>query len=74
MRTLQTKSLDDTKERLLFIMAIETARCLEEGVIRSTGDGNIGSVFGIGYPYWQMAHYSLLTNMVLNNLSFTLNS
>lgn len=29
MRTLQTKSLDDIKERLLFIMAIETARCLE---------------------------------------------
>ncbi len=44
--------LDDIKERLLFIMAIETARCVEEGVIRSTGDGNIGAVFGIGYPHW----------------------
>lgn len=45
-------SFDDIKERLLFIMAIETARCVEEGVIRSTGDGNIGAVFGIGYPQW----------------------
>lgn len=44
--------LDDIKERLLFIMAIETVRCVEEGVIRSTGDGNIGAVFGIGYPHW----------------------
>ncbi len=45
-------SLIDMKERLLFIMAIETARCVEEGIIRSTGDGNIGSVFGFGYPTW----------------------
>jgi 3-hydroxyacyl-CoA dehydrogenase/enoyl-CoA hydratase/3-hydroxybutyryl-CoA epimerase len=45
-------SLVDIKERMLFIMAIETARCVEEGVIRSTGDGNIGAVFGIGYPQW----------------------
>lgn len=45
-------SLNDIKERLLFIMAIETARCVEEGVIRSTGDANIGAVFGIGYPHW----------------------
>ncbi len=45
-------SFDDIKDRLLFIMAIETARCLEEGVLRSTGDGNIGSIFGIGYPQW----------------------
>jgi 3-hydroxyacyl-CoA dehydrogenase/enoyl-CoA hydratase/3-hydroxybutyryl-CoA epimerase len=45
-------SLQDMQERLLFIMAIETARCVEEGVIRSTGDGNIGAVFGIGYPQW----------------------
>ena len=48
----KTIPLIDIKERLLFIMAIETARCVEEGVIRSTGDGNIGSIFGIGYPQW----------------------
>lgn len=45
-------SLDDMKERLLFIMAIETVRCVEENIIRSTGDANIGAVFGIGYPHW----------------------
>jgi len=44
--------LRDIKERLLFIMAIETVRCIEEGVIRSTAEGNIGAVFGIGYPHW----------------------
>ncbi len=44
--------LADIKDRLLFIMAIETVRCVDEGVIRSTGDANIGSVFGIGFPHW----------------------
>lgn len=42
----------DVKDRLLFMMALETARCYEQGVLRSTGDANIGSLFGIGYPHW----------------------
>ncbi len=42
--------LEDIKERLTFIMAIETIRCYEEGVIRQVADANIGSIFGIGFP------------------------
>jgi 3-hydroxyacyl-CoA dehydrogenase/enoyl-CoA hydratase/3-hydroxybutyryl-CoA epimerase len=42
----------ELKERLLYRQAIETARCLEEGVLTSVGDGNIGSIFGIGFPGW----------------------
>lgn len=44
--------LEDVKERLLFIMAIETLRCYEEKVLRSVRDANIGSIFGIGFPPW----------------------
>ncbi len=40
------------KERLLYRQAIETARCLEEGVLEHVHDGNIGSIFGIGFPAW----------------------
>ncbi len=40
----------DAQERLLFIMAIETARCVEEGVLRTVEDANIGSIMGIGFP------------------------
>ena len=39
-------------DRFLFIQALETLRCLEEGVLTSTIDGNIGSIFGIGFPAW----------------------
>jgi 3-hydroxyacyl-CoA dehydrogenase / enoyl-CoA hydratase / 3-hydroxybutyryl-CoA epimerase len=42
--------LVDVQERFTFIMAIETIRCLEEGVLTSTADANIGSIFGIGFP------------------------
>ena len=44
--------LHDIKQRLLFIMAIESVRCVEEGVLRSTRDANVGSIMGIGYPAW----------------------
>ncbi|MFR9729567.1 3-hydroxyacyl-CoA dehydrogenase NAD-binding domain-containing protein [Saccharopolyspora sp. MS10] len=44
--------LRDLVERLLFIQAIETVRCLDEGVLRSVPDANIGSIFGIGFPAW----------------------
>ncbi|CAN5229963.1 fatty oxidation protein FadB [soil metagenome] len=42
--------LEDLKERLTFIMSVETVRCLEEGVLRTVADANIGSIFGIGFP------------------------
>jgi 3-hydroxyacyl-CoA dehydrogenase/enoyl-CoA hydratase/3-hydroxybutyryl-CoA epimerase len=45
-------SLGDLSERLLFIEAIEAVRCLDESVIESAGDGNVGSILGIGYPAW----------------------
>jgi 3-hydroxyacyl-CoA dehydrogenase / enoyl-CoA hydratase / 3-hydroxybutyryl-CoA epimerase len=43
---------EELKDRLLFRQSIETARCLAEGVLTSTHDANIGSIFGIGFPAW----------------------
>ncbi len=47
-----TIKLRDLEERMLFIEAIETVKCLDEGVIESVADANIGSIFGIGFPSW----------------------
>ncbi|MDA7586057.1 3-hydroxyacyl-CoA dehydrogenase family protein, partial [Luminiphilus sp.] len=44
--------VDDAKDRLLFRQVIEALRCLEEGVLRTVADGNIGSIMGIGAPAW----------------------
>ncbi|MGH3919915.1 MAG: 3-hydroxyacyl-CoA dehydrogenase NAD-binding domain-containing protein, partial [Pseudonocardiaceae bacterium] len=43
---------EDMKERLLFVEALETVRCFDEGVITSVPDANIGSIMGIGFPPW----------------------
>ncbi|MGY2200506.1 3-hydroxyacyl-CoA dehydrogenase NAD-binding domain-containing protein [Pseudomonas gingeri] len=45
-------SPQDVRDRLLFVQALETVRCLEEGVLQSTADANIGSIFGIGFAAW----------------------
>ncbi len=42
----------DLQERMLFAQAIDAVRCLDEGVLRSVADGNVGSILGIGYPAW----------------------
>jgi 3-hydroxyacyl-CoA dehydrogenase / enoyl-CoA hydratase / 3-hydroxybutyryl-CoA epimerase len=42
-------SQTDMIDRLMFIQAIETVRCLEEGVLRNIPDANIGSIFGWGF-------------------------
>ncbi|HEY6422579.1 MAG TPA: 3-hydroxyacyl-CoA dehydrogenase NAD-binding domain-containing protein [Pseudonocardiaceae bacterium] len=43
---------EDMKERMLFIEALETVKCFDEGVITSVPDANIGSIMGIGFPPW----------------------
>jgi len=44
--------LQDIKDRILFRAVLETLRCLDEGVLRSTQDANIGAIMGIGAPAW----------------------
>jgi 3-hydroxyacyl-CoA dehydrogenase/enoyl-CoA hydratase/3-hydroxybutyryl-CoA epimerase len=47
-----TIALKDLEERMLFAEALETVKCVDEGVIESVADANIGSIFGIGFPAW----------------------
>jgi 3-hydroxyacyl-CoA dehydrogenase/enoyl-CoA hydratase/3-hydroxybutyryl-CoA epimerase len=44
--------LKELSERMLVIESLETVRCFDEGVLMTTADANIGSIFGIGYPAW----------------------
>ncbi|MBK8986032.1 MAG: enoyl-CoA hydratase/isomerase family protein [Chloroflexi bacterium] len=48
---LQGEKLSQTEmiERLMFVQALETVRCYEEGVLTSVADANIGSIFGWGF-------------------------
>lgn len=44
--------IQEMKDRLLYRQAVETARCLSEGVLTTVHDANIGSIFGFGFPAW----------------------
>ena len=39
-------------ERLLVIQALESVRCIEEGVLHRRSDGDLGSTLGWGFPSW----------------------
>jgi 3-hydroxyacyl-CoA dehydrogenase/enoyl-CoA hydratase/3-hydroxybutyryl-CoA epimerase len=42
--------LQDMIDRMLFAEALETQKCLDEGVLTSVADANVGSLLGIGFP------------------------
>ena len=48
----RTIPFEDMKERMLFAESLDTIRCLDEGVLRSVPDANVGSILGIGFPAW----------------------
>lgn len=42
--------MTEAEDRLIYRQVIETLRCFHEGVIRNEMEGNIGSIFAIGFP------------------------
>jgi len=48
--TRSTPPPDVLQDRLLYIMLNEAVRCLDEGVLNAPIDGDLGAVFGLGFP------------------------
>jgi 3-hydroxyacyl-CoA dehydrogenase/enoyl-CoA hydratase/3-hydroxybutyryl-CoA epimerase len=43
-------SAAEIQHRTVFAMLNEAARCLQDGILRAPRDGDVGAVFGIGFP------------------------
>ncbi len=43
---------NELKKRILFSQAIETARCMEERVLETPQDADLGALYGWGFPAW----------------------
>ena len=41
---------EETARRLTLLFVNEAARCLDEGVLRSPAEGDLGAVMGVGFP------------------------
>jgi 3-hydroxyacyl-CoA dehydrogenase/enoyl-CoA hydratase/3-hydroxybutyryl-CoA epimerase len=64
-----TKYTDATVvERCVLLMLNEAARCLEEGVIRNPRDGDIGAIFGIGFPPFLGGPFRYMDELGLEHL------
>lgn len=50
--TAEQPDQDELKKRFLFAQAMETVRCLEEGVLETAEDADLGAVLGWGFPVW----------------------
>ena len=46
----EAMTVEEAEERLLLIQSLETARCMEDGVVRRAQDADVGAVLGWGYP------------------------
>jgi 3-hydroxyacyl-CoA dehydrogenase/enoyl-CoA hydratase/3-hydroxybutyryl-CoA epimerase len=53
---------EDLQDRYLFIMALETAGCFEDGVLTDAVSANIGGIFGIGFPPHTGGPATFMTN------------
>ncbi len=59
-------------ERCVMMMLNEAARCIDEKVIRSVRDGDIGAVFGIGFPPFLGGPFRYMDRLGADNVVATL--
>ena len=59
-------NVDEMKQRLLYIQALESAKCLEEDVITDVTEGDVGVLLGIGFPAYTGGVFSLIDTIGLN--------
>lgn len=68
------KSVSDAQvERCVYMMLNEAARCLDEEIIRNARDGDIGAIFGIGFPPFLGGPFQYIDKIGATNLVSKLN-
>lgn len=65
---------EDVTRRLVYAMLNEAARALDEGAVRSARDGDIGAIFGIGFPPFRGGPLAYLDDLSATNAVQTLNA
>jgi 3-hydroxyacyl-CoA dehydrogenase / enoyl-CoA hydratase / 3-hydroxybutyryl-CoA epimerase len=58
-------SVKDLKDRFLFTVALEAARCMEEGIVTDPREADVGSILGFGYAPYSGGAVSFVDGMAL---------
>jgi 3-hydroxyacyl-CoA dehydrogenase/enoyl-CoA hydratase/3-hydroxybutyryl-CoA epimerase len=61
-------SAEDIQRRTVYAMLNEAARCLESEIIRSPRDGDVGAVFGIGFPPFRGGPFRYIDSIGVDQL------
>lgn len=68
-----TGDMKELAQRCVVQMLNEAVRCLEEGIIASARDGDIGAIFGIGFPPFLGGPFRYIDTLGADKLVETLN-
>ncbi len=53
----------EVRKRLLHIQLLEAIKCMQEGVIDDPADGDVGAVFGVGFPAYTGGPFSCIDHL-----------
>lgn len=59
--------VEELKKRYLYAQAMETARCLEENVLETPQDADLGAIYGWGFPSWTGGTISYIDTVGIEN-------
>ena len=56
----QQPDIQEVKDRLMTVQSLDAYRCLDENVLTTPDDGDLGSIFAWGFPPWTGGVFSYI--------------